>query len=144
MDTVARRTGAILVTLLVGWSMAACSSPIDYENASPAKWRLAPDDVIDPQDTSFEGLVHEVACSSRRPIDDKLLPPVIDYDEHQIVVTLYLEPLPSGEQECPGNSETLFTISLKEPIGSRALCDGYLPPTPDTRPPIECDLILPR
>jgi hypothetical protein len=100
----------------------APSLPTD---ASPAVWHLDPDlPPPGPDATSFTAIVTEQACSGAREIRGLLLPPVIEYLEFQVTVSLYLQPLPPGGHECPGNPPTPFVIELAEPLGGRQLVDG--------------------
>jgi hypothetical protein len=121
-------TATVACHLLVGCSLLLpTASPVPIpENASPATWVLDPDQPRPgPDATSFTAAVTEQGCSSGRDIRGKLLPPVIQYLEFQVTVSLYLEPLPNPDaQECPGNLPTPFVIELAQPLGDRRLVDG--------------------
>ncbi|MEX0710112.1 MAG: hypothetical protein WD116_02795 [Chloroflexota bacterium] len=92
---------------------------------SPATWELDPGDPFPvPSDRSFAALVTERACASGREIEGLLLPPVIEYDPNEVIVSLYLEPLAGGAQDCQGTAPTRFVIQLAEPLGDRRLVDG--------------------
>ena len=45
-------------------------------------------------------------------------------DEEQIVVTMSVEPLPSGDYTCPGNKAEPYVVELDGAIGERQLVDG--------------------
>jgi hypothetical protein len=118
---------APVALLLCGCSLLLPSStaPSLPSGASPAVWLYDPDQPAPgPDTTSFKALVTEQACSGARDIRGLLLPPMIEYLEFQVTVSLYLEPLPPGAHECPGNPTTPFVIELAEPLGERRLVDG--------------------
>jgi hypothetical protein len=106
---------------------SACSlllpSP-SLDTASPARWELDPEEMPGPADTTFVAFVQEIGCASGRAIEGKLLPPVVEYGEDEIVVRLYLEPPEGDAHECPLPPPTRFEIQLREPIGNRRLVDG--------------------
>lgn len=111
--------------------LAACSlivndpAPRAPQVGSPAVWVLDPaDPAPGPAARSFTALVNERACASGRGIKDLLLPPVIEYGPNDVVVSLYLEPLPAGVQDCQGTAPTRFVIQLAEPLDDRRLIDG--------------------
>jgi hypothetical protein len=116
-----------ITSLVCGCSLLLPSSnaPTIARDASPAVWHLDPDQPAPgPAATSFTAMVTEQDCSSGREITSLLLPPVIEYLEVQVTVSLYLEPLPAGAHECQGTLPTPFVIELAEPLGDRQLIDG--------------------
>ncbi|HET7520641.1 MAG TPA: hypothetical protein VFK61_03775 [Candidatus Limnocylindria bacterium] len=119
-----RTIGLLLAALLLaGCSLLVNDPPVVPDNASPAVWHI---DGEQPSGdaTAFVAQVTERACASGRDIRDLLLPPVIDYGDEAIIVSLYLQPLGGGAQSCVGTLPTPFTIELAEPIGDRMLVDG--------------------
>jgi hypothetical protein len=122
-------TGAALALgaiVLVGCSLLlgppGDTVPVD---GSPAVWQLDPDrPPPGPEATSFIAMVTERECASGHDISGPLLPPVIEYGNDAVTVSLYLEPLPAGAQSCQGTLPTPFIIQLTEPLGDRQLVDG--------------------
>lgn len=128
MQQRARLAAAFLV---VAPAVAGCSllvndpSPAAPAAGSPAVWHLDPDrPPPGADDTTFSAMVTERACASGREVNDILLPPVIEYREDEVIVSLYVEPVPGGAQDCQGTAPTRFTIQLAEPLGGRTLVDG--------------------
>lgn len=118
------------LTLLGATALSSCSLLINPSPAAPvdgseAVWHLDPAvPTPGPEATSFVAMVTERACASGRDISDLLLPPVIQYGNDAVTVSLYLEPLPGGAQNCTGTAPARFTIELSEPLGDRQLVDG--------------------
>jgi hypothetical protein len=107
-----------------------CPDAFDPTTGSPARFRVHPDHPLQREDESLILLVTEIACSGNRPIDDKLLPPVIEYGANHVLVRLFLEPLEPVDHPCIRNDATRMIIDLGEPIGDRILVDGSVPPGP--------------
>lgn len=116
--------GAILALVLCLSGCGLLLPTGELDTASRARWEIDPEERPRPADTSFIAFVQEIGCASGRPIDDKLLPPVVEYGEVEIVVRLYLEPPEGDFQDCPLAPPTRFEIQLREPIGNRRLVDG--------------------
>ena len=111
--------------LLAGCSLLLVPSAAVPADASPAVWHLDPDaPPLGPEATSFVAMVTERGCASGRDISGLVLPPVIEYANEAVTVSLYVEPLPAGAQDCQGNLPTRVTIELSEPLGDRQLVDG--------------------
>jgi hypothetical protein len=125
-----RAIGAAAAWLAVALAVAGCSlllngPPPAAPQVSPAVWHLDPDSPPPrPEDTSFVAMVTERVCANGREIRGILLPPVIDYRADEVIVSLYVEPVPGGPQACPGTLPTRFEIPLAEPLGDRQLVDG--------------------
>ena len=112
-------------TLLTSCSLLMNPSAALPANASEAVWHLDPDVPPPAADaTSFVAMVTERACASGRDISDILLPPVVQYGNDEVTVSLYVEPFPGGAANCIGTMPTRFTIELSEPLGGRQLVDG--------------------
>jgi len=113
-----------------GWLLPAPREPtvpgrLIPNDASEAVWQLDPDQPAPgPDATSFSAIVTERACASARDITGLILPPVIEYGADEVIVSIYVEPLPAGAQDCPGNPPARFTVELREPLGDRQLVDG--------------------
>ena len=111
--------------MIAGCSLLIDARPTLPADASPAVWHLDPDQPVPgPGATSFSAIVTERACASARDITRLILPPVIQYGADEVIVSIYVAPLPAGAHNCPGNPPARFTIELSEPLGDRQLVDG--------------------
>jgi hypothetical protein len=86
----------------------------------PAEWGFATDEVVGPETTSFDVLIHEGACSSGRSAEGRIPPPTIEYNDNTVHVKFIVYTLP-GMQTCPGPPPTPYTVTLREPLGDREL-----------------------
>ncbi|HEY9558943.1 MAG TPA: hypothetical protein VIR58_19565 [Acidimicrobiales bacterium] len=122
-------TRALLVlTVLVA---AACGDDevgIDTDQASggvtgaAATWAVAENDPPTSDAESFTAMVERLGCSGGET--GEVLEPSVAADEGQIVVTMSVEPLPSGDYTCPGNKAEPYVVELDGAIGERQLVDG--------------------
>lgn len=102
------------------------------EHAEVAGWAPADDAPVDPTATEIAVAVYERACASGEPATDRITEPDITYGDDQVVVTIRVIPR-TGDQTCPSNPPTSFTLELDEPLGARTLLDGGQdPPAPPT------------
>lgn len=85
----------------------------------PASWRVAPDADIGPDTATVPLLVSEGGCASGDDARGRVHVEV-DYDSDAVVLDVRVEPL-RGDQECPSNPETPYTLELDEPLGDREL-----------------------
>lgn len=124
----ARLPAAALLLLLAGCTQGATGAPPSEPAPSIARWGLDPAALPTPDDRSISVGVWEVPCSGGRDITGKILPPEITYEPERVVVTLWLEPLPSlGPNEaltCPLAPPVPYNVGLSEPLGDRELVDG--------------------
>jgi hypothetical protein len=101
------------------------------EHAEVAGWVPA-DETVDPAATEIAVAVYERACASGEPATGRIAEPEITYGDDEVVVTIRVIPR-AGNQACPGNPATPFTVELDEPLGDRTLLDGGQdPPAPPT------------
>jgi len=85
------------------------------------------------QDRSLDLWVHENACASGQSATGRIEPRV-DYGADSITVTITVT-YAGGDQACPGNPDTPYTLTLDEPVGDRVINDGGTsPPTRKGRP----------
>jgi hypothetical protein len=103
------------------------------DDAQPAPWEPAQDADLSPESTSIDVLVNEVGCAGGQPADGRIPQPDIVYDHETVVITIGVVPRP-GDQTCPGNPDTAYSVELAEPLGGRQLLDG------SQDPPTEPDL----
>lgn len=79
-------------------------------------------------DRALDLMVMEDVCASGQPATGRIRP-VVEYEADRITVTISVEN--EGDQACPMNPETPFTLMLDEPVGNRAIYDGRTsPPSP--------------
>lgn len=79
-------------------------------------------------------LVEETACASGRTAEGRIDPPTIEWSDRVAIVTIAVRPAP-GNQTCPSNPTTPFTVELPGPLGWRTLLDGsHVPPAPPGTP----------
>src|SRR3546814_12138198 len=122
-------TRALLVlTVLVA---AACGDDevgIDTDQASggvtgaAATWAVAENDPPTSDAESFTAMVERLGCSGGET--GEVLEPSVAADEGQIVVTMSVEPLPSGDYTCPGNKAEPYIVEPDGALGERKLVDG--------------------
>lgn len=101
-----------------------------------AIWSLAPGQSLDASSTSFTALVTRLGCSDGRT--GKVLPPVVDARDDQVIVTFVVETLKAGRYECPGNDQVPYTVKLKQPLGDRPLVDGVCTPDSGATKTVRC------
>lgn len=120
--------GVLVLTVLVA---AACGGddvgvgtdqgPSDV-TGDTATWTASDDDPPAADAESFTAMVERLGCSGGET--GEVLEPTVVADEEQVVVTMSVEPLPSGDYTCPGNEVEPHVVDLGEPIGQRQLVDG--------------------
>jgi hypothetical protein len=76
----------------------------------------------------FTALVNATACSGGRSAESRIYEPEIDYGDEAVVVTFWVEPLPTGIYTCPGNPPAGHDVRLRVPLGDRRLLDGGIYP----------------
>jgi hypothetical protein len=130
---------ALVATILLAVLVAACTSggatPSQQPSASPspsalaevgpAQWWVDPDALpLDPSSTVIRAVLRERDCASGQSPEGRVLPPVIEYGEAEVVITFEVGRR-EGDQDCQGNPEFPIEIELSEPLGDRAVVDGF-------------------
>ena len=122
-------SAGLLLALLTGCSTTDSEVPSpnlekDYADlpGAAAVWRLAPGSNIGPDDNHLPIEVTRVDCANG--VTGKVLDPIMEYNEAQIVITQQVESLPSGIYNCLENDFVPAQIELAEKIGDRELVDG--------------------
>ena len=93
-----------------------------------AMFRLAPGQQLTPEMTEVEVLVTELACNSGQDARGRVRVERIIPGDSSVIVVMATAPRDDA-QACPDNPETPFLLELPEPLGDRALLDGYsIPP----------------
>lgn len=114
------------------------SAGVQYQGCFPriadvgvASWWVDPaSGALSAETTVVPALLIERACASGQSPDGRVLEPVIEYGVDAVVVTISVTRRVGG-QDCPGNPEFPLTITLREPLGERALLDGGSTPPRD-------------
>lgn len=111
------------------WSAVASSAsrPLraTRDGIRASSWRLDPTHEIRPEDTVLRVLVTEQTLAGGQRADRRLLPPDIYLDRDELVLTMFVNPLP-GYKGGSRNPETPVRIALPEPVGTRRPVDGAL------------------
>ena len=95
-----------------------------HPTGEPADWKLDPAaPPPSPGSTEIPILVNENECASGDPATGRIEEPRVFADARRVVVSVFVRPA-EGDQECPGNPDTPYTLRLAEPLGSRTLFDG--------------------
>jgi hypothetical protein len=115
---------AALVVLAAGCAQpgAAGGPPADKPPAGDAIVALDPDNPPDPGSSEVHLLVTEVACAGGRPADGRVTLERLVEHEDRVELVIGVE-APEGDQTCPSNPPTPFTVELDEPLGDRILLD---------------------
>jgi hypothetical protein len=104
--------------------VAAAPTPQATDTPAGNRWWLHTPP--QPGDRTLDLKVHERACASGRSAEGRIRP-VVQYRDDSIVVTITV-PSAGGDQLCPGNPDTTFTLHLAEAVGDRAILDGRTAP----------------
>lgn len=118
-------------------------APMLPDRTGEVRWRLDPDQPVDPNDTELAVLATGVDCSSGQPMGDRLQKPQVALTERTIFVVLVAD-FPEGDQTCPGNPEEALLVDVGEPIGDREILDGRqaLGTLGDLLPPSPCGFVI--
>lgn len=110
------------------WSAGSCTLRTSDALGREADVRLA--DTPSPEDTELTLLVNERQCASGRDAEGRIDLDELTLTEDEVRVRVSVRPA-GGDQECPGNPWTPFTLDLGEPLGDRTVVDaGLVPATP--------------
>lgn len=111
--------GILLAALL----SSGCSAPDEPEAPIPnANWSLLGQKSPTPQDTTLQLGVVRAACAGGRTGD--VVSANTEFSTEQVVVTVFVEPLPEGAYDCRMNDTVPYTVDLGQPLGERELVDG--------------------
>lgn len=109
-----------------GWMMTAaqeCELRRSVEGLNPATVTLDPDALPQPADREVRLLVTERECASGNPATGRVQAPLVEPASDAVRVVIGVSPQP-GNQNCPGNPATPYTLALPEPLGDRPLLDA--------------------
>lgn len=115
----------------------SCEPRLSLPGLNAATWSLRMDEPLPPPDaTGFVALVSETACTSGRPADGRILPPVILREQARVLVVFAVHPpppMPGGLENCGGPPPTPVRVELGQPLGKRQLLDGGVFPPRDVQ-----------
>lgn len=108
-------------------------------SAGPCTPRLSTDDDLgaadltladrpSPAATSIELLVRERACASGESAEGRIELVELAETAEEIRLRIGVEPR-DGDQDCPGNPPTSFTVELSTPLGDREVVDASVVPS---------------
>jgi hypothetical protein len=109
-----------------GWYLrqsSRCALSVDLGGLTVPE--IALQSLPDPRSRELTLLVTESSCNSGEDADGRI--EVVNIDETDDRVSLILGVRPRrGDQNCPSNPATPFTVTLSEPLGERDLFDAGL------------------
>jgi hypothetical protein len=104
------------------------------EGIRASSWRLDPTREAQLGESVLRVLVTEQTFASGQRADGRVLAPDIYVDEDELVLTVFVSPLP-GFQNGSRHPETPVRVALPHPVGRRRLIDGALVPFPTSGTP---------
>jgi hypothetical protein len=90
-----------------------------------SSWRLDPTTELREDTTTLRVLLTEQTFAGGKRADGRVLAPDLYTGAEQLVLTMYVTPLPGFKTRSP-NPETPVRVALPEPVGPRELFDGAL------------------
>lgn len=93
-----------------------------FRQGQPGVWFLSPEQLPTKDATSVHLLVAEVGCASGEGAAGRMLPPVVTFDGHKVVIGV--ETRPRGDATCPSHPLASLTVQLGEPLGNGTLVDA--------------------
>lgn len=120
-----------------GWQLdvaGACELGLELDGLGNADVRLDPGAPAPTADaTELHLLVTERACAGGESAEGRVRVVSQRHTDDELQIAVGVEPR-AGDQECPGNPETPFTLRLEEPLGDRTVSDATTYPTSDIGP----------
>lgn len=120
-----------------GWFMTsaqACELRRNFGDLENATVTLDPAAPPQPGDRWVRLLVTETACASGEPATGRVQVPLLEPGDDAVRVAFGVTRR-EGNQNCPGNPATPFTLELPEPLGERPLIDAGVYPERELTPP---------
>lgn len=112
------------------WMMTAlgtCALVVDLPGVGSATVTLDPGAPPDPDSPTVSLLVTEMACNSGEDATGRVEVASLEEGTDVVEVVLVVHPR-GGDQACPSNPPTPFTLTLEQPLGDRALVDASVVP----------------
>ena len=102
---------------------SVCPLTIDLGGLSVPSVALDPAHLPDAASTDVQLLVTERECNSGQTADGRVKLVSLVETEESVTVTVGVKPR-GGDQTCPSNPATPYTVKLAAPLGERTLIDG--------------------
>lgn len=112
----------LVLAVLFGPACSAIETMTGSGGAEEARWAVDPTVELADDTTVVPILVNEVGCASGRDATGRIRADV-EYGPDVITVTV-LVARPEGDQDCQGNPNTPFVLTLDEPVNGRRLVNG--------------------
>jgi hypothetical protein len=110
----------VVICLAVAGGIGYAALDDNVGEPEPAEWRLAtPTADLDPSTRQLPIVVHELACSSGRTAEGRIVA-AVQYTADQVAVEIGVRPR-QGDVDCQGNPATPFVVELDEPLGERSI-----------------------
>ncbi len=121
IDPLPRWAKVSLASMAVGLIALALVAMFDDDlgGAEPARWWVAPGATLGPTSAEVPIVVNEFDCASGRSAEGRIVVELV-YGSDVIDIAVGVRPL-GGDQECPSNPDTPFTVELSEPLGDRTI-----------------------
>jgi len=109
-----------------GWYVTAqsvCPLTVDLGSLAVPTVQLDPAHVANADSTELQLLVTETDCNSGQAADGRVKLVSLKETADTVTVTIGVKPR-GGNNTCPGNPATPFTVTLDDPLGDRTIIDG--------------------
>ena len=115
-------------------ALGSCALTVPGPGGGTATVTLDPAAPVSPASTAVALLVTETACNSGQDAAGRVEVTSLQETGSTVEVVIAVSPR-RGDQTCPSNPPTPFTVDLDEPLGDRLLLDAStVPPRPITVP----------
>lgn len=108
-------------------ALGTCAISAAVPGAGTATITLDPAKPPEPTSADVALLVTEMACASGQDATGRVEVAALRETDTAVEVVVTVRP-PTGDQACPANPPTPFTITLDEPLGDRTLHDASVVP----------------
>lgn len=131
-----RRSPRPLLTLVAATCLITTTGCGLLGRDATATWRVASDQTVTAETTSFTADVTRLGCNSGET--GSVRDPRIEESDDAVVITFTVSPEVPGGANCVGNDAVAHTVQLSSPLGDRALIDGACQGT-DAEETSSCD-----
>lgn len=110
----------VVAAIVVGVIGIVVFNPFGSEpDPVAAQWELDADAEVGPESSTVPILVNEVQCASGRSAEGRI-EVAVDYRADEVEFDVGVRPR-GGDQDCPTNPTTPYTVELDEPLGDRSI-----------------------